>query len=411
MFTQLTRVIMLICASSIIAAPFIVQAQQTFLFPCVDSFDTFSYHAPQRFEREMNADYRPPFYWTYVADLPFEELSGWSSSVSPSRSFAQVLTTRTIDFEQEIWGVMGFYSDRQLFSQLFIYRPALNEWEYLPQLTGDPQLFLSELFVTPDQSVWALWNVVETVSVPVLARFSEAARQFESVEAVPYLNAEQSDSPYGFDMRPQVVMDNTGMFWIVNVDTNLYRYDPMLDTTEIILDLSDFELGGGVSTITVSADGSLYLGLSDRVPGLSGDVLFEYLPQTDELVSISLPQEWPTFSDVFVDSSGRLWLDTVGYREETGTWHLLHTGVEEYFAANGTEFQYAAAPIIAETSDGYLWVRKNNEFVRGIAWFNPVTGDGCQLMTQALEIAEDREGFVWIADAQLGALFHYHTLP
>jgi hypothetical protein len=398
----------------IIPVPAIAQDSTT-SFPepvCLNTFEGFSYSDPQE-SRPGPFTYPTPT-WTLQTSVPLELIPNLPAlDASQRRIFATVVASRRYNNLHELWvaGSVTAPNFRQPF--LAIYQPELNTWNLIPEVNRDPNLLRDRIFVTPDGTVWVshqwLDNALPAMSsVPVLSRFNDDTRQFELVETAPQVQIMDRNRDSLVNLRYEVVLDETGIFWIFNINASLYRFDPVAGVSEQRLDLTT-TAPQGILDATLAPDGTIYFGAYNPYGAidLSDDAVFQYQPQTNEVILIPLPREgWPGSVDLYVDSRNWLWLDTTGYRDDTGEWQFLHTAPELFFDDPlRTEI---AAEITTETSDGRLWTTK---FEGGIAWLNPATGTGCQILSNRRMVFEDIEGYVWVGYGTQGELYRYDTTP
>jgi streptogramin lyase len=398
----------------LIPAPVAAQDNAT-SFPdavCLNTFEAFSYADPEE-SRPGPFAYSTPA-WTLHTSVPLDLIPNLPVLEESQRQiFARVVASRRYNDQHELWvtGAVTAPNFRQSF--LAIYQPESNAWNFILEPENDPNLFRQSYFVTPDGTVWAsnqwLDNALPAMtSVPVLSRFNDSTRQFERVETAPQVQVMDRSLDSRVNLRSEIVLDEQGIFWIFNVDTSLYRFDPASGVSERHFDLT-MAAPQGVEDAVLAPDGTIYFskyvyfGYFD----LSDDVIFQYHPVTNEAISVGLPREgWPNYTGLYVDSRNWLWLGTVGYRDDVGEWHLLHTAVEEQF--DDPLRQLGAVPITTETSDGRLWA---TQFDRGTGWLNPVTGTGCYIVRNSRLVYEDIEGYVWVGYGTQGELYRYDATP
>jgi hypothetical protein len=381
---------------------------------CLNTFEGFFYGDAEK-PSSVPFAYSTPT-WTLHTSVPLNLIPDLPVLEESQRSvFATVVASRRYNNQHELWvtGAVTAPNFRQSF--LAIYQPELNAWNFIPEVVSDPNLFRQSLFVTPDGAVWAFnqWldnALPDMTSVPVLSRFNDVTRQFELVETAPWVQVVDRNRDFLVNLRHEIVLDEAGIFWVFNIDASLYRYDPVSRVSERRLDLTT-AAPQGVYDAALAPDGTIYfrtftyLGID-----LSDDAVFQYRPQTNEVIPVALPQErWPNYSGLYVDSRNWLWLDTVGYRDDTGEWHLLHTAVDEYFDNPlRSDAPHVAAEIMTETSDGRLWAA---QFDRGIGWLDPATGTGCLILSNSRLVFEDIEGYVWVEYGTQGELYRYDATP
>lgn len=383
---------------------------------CRSSFESFAYGVSPEGQLDFFAYPTPA--WTLAASVPMDILSELPTVENAQpRISARIVADRVYNNQYELWVSLGVrlsdYSD----SFFAIYRPATNEWEAIPKSVQDPNLFIQTLFVTPDGAIWGSnqwWDRTPPAlsSVPVLSQFNEVTRQFELASNAPMVPVPTPETPWGVP-SPKILLDKQGDFWIFNAGSSIYRYDSTTDMSEQKADLQEIA-PRGVEEIALAPDGTIYFYnyIGFEYPDLSDDAVFQYLPQTNQIIPITLPEErWPDFKGLYVDSRNWLWLGMVGYRDEVESWHLLHTAVEEYFDLSGREFVHSAPIIQQETPDGRLWVYLDLvDFGRsGLAWYNPITKEGCSIPLSG-RIFEDMNDYVWVGYGDQGQLYRYYAV-
>lgn len=386
---------------------------------CGHTFERFAYGIPRQGGQYLFA-YPPTPTWTLALSVPsdlFPDLPTVENA--EPKIYARVVADREYNNQYELWVSVGVRLPDYSVSAFAIYRPATNEWELIPEFAQDPNLMIENVFVTPDGTVWGSnywWDsqLPAFSSVPVLSRFNEVTRQFELVTNAPMVPVPTPETPMGTP-DPKILLDQQGVFWIFNAGSSIYRYDPTTDISEQRADLQEVS-PHGVNDVSLAQDGTIYfrnsIGLGYPRPDLSDDAVFQYLPQTGQIVPVTLPEErWPDFRGLYVDSRNWLWLGMVGYRDEAGTWHLLHAAVEEYFDLAGREFVHWAPTIQQETPDGRLWAYLDFvDFARyGLGWYNPITEEGCSLPVSTIRVFEDMNGYVWVGDGDQGQLYRYYA--
>jgi hypothetical protein len=366
---------------------------------CILPFQRFAYHGPRNFTPPF--DILPLSPWQFEAELP----SGYHGKS------IQVETTRSGDSYQEIWLIDSSRYD----PIVIVYHAESGSWEEISPYVGDTRLFVHELFVTADGSVWGsvMWNPVQNTpvvdSVPVLARFNDDTRAFELEQ-----NVLEVPVSTGQDFRfPNILLDEQDVFWIFVDGGGLYTYDPALQRTE---KQADFPEDFMVDTAALAPDGSIYIEQHQEWPNsrLTEDTLFQFFPEAGELVSLGAPdEEWPFFDGMVVDHTGRLWLGAIGYREPSGDWHLTINHLKDYLRHIDADHYFWAAPkVMLESSTGILWYRKyfdSYPWTEGTAWYDPDTGRGCLFTNQPAFVIEDAVQRLWLAAG--GNLYSYSLVP
>jgi len=366
------------------------------------SFNEFAYSLSEKDETSVLDGVAPLPPWQIEAALPSQHLDGY---------FIQkidVEVARLIDEHKEIWlKVYLFASKPENVNQItfLVYTTETKEWKNISSNIGDTGIFIKNLFIASDGSVWGqtTWNLPfqnsEIERIPVLGKFNEHTQQFEFVPGVFEIAIEQVE---GYRDRPEIVLDGQDIFWIFVQNDGLYRYDPINEDVEKQVHLPDFS----VDQVALSPDGSIYFeNYSDQIYSqesffrLSDETLFQFKPETKEILSLKVPDEpWPVFSGLLVDRTGKLWMGAIGYRDDEDTWNLIHPNTEEYFKYAGDPYR-APPHLLLESSNGILWYERfldSDLKAEGTAWFDPKSGDGCLFTNFAAEVVEDQEGNLWM---------------
>jgi hypothetical protein len=364
---------------------------------CILPFQRFAYHGP-RYETPIAVDKLPLPPWQFEAEVPYH-ISAYH------RQDIQVQTTRSGDSYQEIW-----LGDRFPYDPIMtVYHTETGRWEEISPYVGDTRLFVHELFVTADGSVWGsvkwepVLNTPVVDSAPVLAKFNDDTRAFEFEQNV--LEVPVSTGPQVLRF-PKILLDEQDVFWIFVDGDGIYTYAPALRRTERKTDFPDNFV---VVPAALAPDGSIYIEQYQH-HRLTEGALFQFFPETVELVSLGAPdEEWPVFDGMVVDHTGRLWLGSIGYREPSGDWHLTINNLREYFRHVDSGAHFWAAPyVMLESSTGILWYQKffdTGPGATGTAWYDPDTGRGCLFTNQPAFVIEDAEQRLWLAAG--GNLYSY----
>ena len=379
---------------------------------CIASFQVFAYQGPIHRSHEWILPLPP---WQFEAAIPMESFDGHVFRLNTALS-------RSINGYQEIWlrGYIDrdsrpFNSEDEYFSM--VYRPDTQEWEIIPGNVEDTKFLVGDLWATSDGTLWATteWNPPpigqEVRNVPVLSRFNEETRRFEFVEGmleIPLVTNYYAEN--------EIILTDKDVFWIfptVNLE-GVYNYYPMTGVT-----VKQASNSGIMNYGVMASDGSFYVVSPSRqyvansprnyfqfVEGL----LFHYIPEADEVISLAPPdeEEWPMFSGMLADHTGRIWLGSIGYIAPDGSWHLIHPHPEEWFKIvdEGDYSNVWDTPVpILESSDGRIWFYKwlnTGGWGEGTAWYDPETEEGCLFTNYAANIIEDSQQQLWlVADYKL----------
>ncbi len=372
---------------------------------CLGSFKRFAYGAPEkRTQLELDAlkewKEKPTQPWKMETALPI---------IQTDRTIlSEVSGSRFYDGKQEIWikrstaGTVFDYEE-ETFVRYVIYYPDTGKWDSVSAEIRDGEIIADHLYITSDGAVWARndWDSIKGVVAPILSRFNEESSRFEFVEAL-----------YGFPnydggYQTRVILDHNDVFWIFMPKDAIYSFDPV--TSEV---KRQYALSGDVILdIALTADNNFYILWSLTFSAsLAEDSISYFDTRNNELHPITLPKRrWPAFGDILVDRQGRLWGDSIGYRDSDGTWHLIYPNpAKHFFYSRVLPFElWENAHIFMESSNGWLWYERSYMTSNsGLAWFDPESGEGCWFTTEGdFELIEDDQQIMWLATRD--ALYKY----
>ncbi len=281
---------------------------------------------------------------------------------------------------------------------MLIYRPLSKEWDYVPDIVEGTNIFIGEIFQTSDGTVWGenkWWgDDVSPKRGSALSKFNDQMGQFEFASGaleIPYIGQYSST---GFE----ILLDKQDVFWFLLENDGIYRYDPLTTITSKQADLSNIIPTGA----TLAIDGSIYFEdltydkfvAADPMYSLYDGLVYQFFPDTGELVKIETPSgPWP-MGRIFVTETNHLWFGAVGYKNlNDGSWHLLHPDSDYHFELG---YWSHSPKIILESSNGLLWFNKYTDMYVGTAWYDPETGDGCMFTNIEANIIEDDQQQLWM---------------
>lgn len=154
-----------------------------------------------------------------------------------------------------------------------------------------------------------------------MSKFDEREHIFtEEKIKISLPSAEENSSGY----YSQVLLDNNEIFWVLNPEYGIYRYDPQtksLDTT--------FDLPSGFRCAEIAANGTIYVLVYDEIM-IDGEFQIEaalnyYDTSTGKVNEHNLayllePYPVPMLS-LFIDHQKRIWLDNFAYQDKDGVWY------------------------------------------------------------------------------------------
>lgn len=363
---------------------------------CIGSFHTYAYTVPDK-GSTLQETILPPAPWQIEASLPVP---------SKKDSGDTVAITRSVDKHVEVWinreSTNGL-SDETL-REFLIYRTNVQEWKIVSAQVEGAEVFVDRLYIASDGSVWGgnAWEFgANFTGAPALSKYNERSERFEFVQGIQEIPPawKPSDQVPSFS---EILLDSKGVFWIFAHKDAIYSYDSATQNVRRHAEIPDFE----IEQVGLAPDGSMFLFIDpeEMTLDLQNDELFYFLPETGELGPLEIPSErWPARQRIVVDHSGRLWLDTVGWRDPDGSWHRMYPNLSLYFWKMEVEadYRWATPNVILESSNGYLWYRAE----KGMAWFDPQTETGCWFTTRNTNVVEDKEHILWIVANQ--NLFKY----
>lgn len=370
---------------------------------CYKSFKEFAYTLSDTEFPEIMLPMAP---WEIVSSMPSEYLEGHLVND------VEIVLARSIDGTDEVWSILPvIYPEPQIDSTFGVYTLDTQEWRKIPAKIENTNLFVQELFLTNDGTVWGktAWEASSSGELSpnqgsILSKFNEQKQRFEldpNAIEIPFTNQQLS---------PEIILDKQDVFWIIVHRDGIYKYDSNSETILKQADLRDLTI---VVDSALAPDGTIYLQEKDDEKLYSKDLFFQiyegmffkFSPDTGIVEQIEIPDlPWPIHSGMIVTNAGELWLGAIGQRKMDETWDMMHPDPEGYFDHAG-DYNWAPPRLMLESSDGRLWYQKylgaslRNE---GTAWYNPNTGDGCMFTNVPANIIEDDQQQLWmIADGKL----------
>lgn len=364
---------------------------------CMQSFNAFAYFGPNYWSQRQSVIYSNWQLETAIHSGP--------NNIPVEYPIFALEATRIIDGQEEIW--MSGASEEGLV--WLVYRPELKEWERIIRTIDNTILISDHLFISSEGTIfsslrWSLTqsDMPELETVPILAKFDEKTRQFtiqEDVMNIPF-RQEMFYGAWSVSPWPLIVLDELNTFWVfVNYD-GLYSFNPDTNVLEKHVDIIEYP----IVDVALAPDGSLFfskpanqVGSTRAVYGLSQGMLFQFIPQSNEIKALAVPnQGLPGFNGMLVDPNGILYLGATSYRMPNGIWNLIHPDIESYFNHAG-DHTWATPKLIFESSDGRLWFNRYLDGSGGgTAWYDIETGDGCLFNGEASNIIEDANQTLWM---------------
>jgi hypothetical protein len=328
----------------------------------------------------------PLYPWVSELDLP--------TKLTESRN--SILISRTISNQVELWFKINLFNsylpDYSTEYQFAIYNTSKKTWEYISSEVGNSGVYINNLFVTSDGSIWGQnikdENSNSTDNTPVLSKFNEIKRVFEFVEITMQIPSFQKEKILGRLWFSKVYLDNQDIFWVFVHNDAIYTLDSRSSLIERHIEISNI-----VTSVTSTPNGGVYF-KSDR--------LYKYVPEENEITSIYVRLEpFPEYQSILLDQKDRLWFDNLGWLDsDERTWFQIHRS--PLFITNvlwsNAEYRWKSGFIQFESSNGLIWFYSEN----GMISLDPEKGEWCWFTTYQSNIVEDSDRNLWmIADNKL----------
>jgi hypothetical protein len=364
---------------------------------CIAPLETFAYpiHSSNGMGLLPIPEVSPPIPWD-VVETPFFDKDGWT---------VQIMASRTYNEQSEIW----LRNNRKI----TIYYPDSKTWKNVPAVIGDSQIYIDELFVTQDNTVFGLpsGHYSRETTKFLLSKYNEATEQFEYAPGTQEIQVPSSSSRLGPFPHLVVLDAEKNIFWVLVPDDGLYSYNPQTQVSQKHHTLPDLEKHT-VFDVAYSPDGNLYYFAIH--PGGSTTyhttMIYRFEISTGELSSNLVPLEpLPMNYKIFADHSGRVWFGAFGWLEADGTWYQvvrppLFYPIDSRFT--GSDVPPESPKILMESSDKRLWF----EGFRGLVWLDPNEEKWCWFTTYRTDrIIEDQEQNMWMVSK--GELYRYPLNP
>ena len=197
----------------------------------------------------------------------------------------------------------------------------------------------------------------------------------------------------------------------------LYNYDVKTNEMRYIMELKDIY----IQDIEIGRDGNIYLlDFLEKYRHNAGEgegiqKIFKYYPKNDEMIEFAkIPWNKIYVRSILLDSSDRLWVDSVGYYDsKIGEWNLIHHNIDvlSTLFSQGSNFllHHPVPENLFEDSRGRIWFLEASELAygNGIGWFNPDTKEGCWVTNYPMLPIEDNDGNYWMVIEDVLYKFNY----
>ena len=386
----------------IIKEPF---AHQSALSACSGSFDNFAFSTPD-IDSDSQKHFLPMPPWVQADSIPAQE-NGFGYHVEAVTLYGD---------QKQIWVRAGMINPNYLIpgsmsDEYWVYQPSLHQWRSVSTHLKDTNLIVDKVFLVGDM----LWGRVsmrarnDDKSFPSLAWYEPEENMFYPAQNSE-LPAIQTDSQVVF-----VYPYHNDSVLIVREHDAIYQYNTSSQIVEKIKDISDL---GQIFDPVLSTEGILYIKRMETAGVISKDGLLTYDPLTGIVDSLPLPdQQIPLAGSLYIDNDQQLWTGIFGWFDKDFTWNAFHPEIDQYVVVDKTIAlwrYFLPASLIFESSDGRLWfaIPSNSGSANlrsGMAWFDPITKEGCWFSSQGTRIVEDGDQSLWMTAGQ--SLYYLNLEP
>lgn len=330
-------------------------------------------------QREENP---PPTTWSLAATLP-------DSYVALSMIF----------FDKHLW-IMGFVPGQQGTTAIWRYSAEANDWKKYSSIGDFEGVPSMNFFASPDNILWATTQgkVVEETSN--LIRYDPANDSFDYVDDNQHL---LSGSLTGLNKR-DIDVDQNGHIWLADRNV-IYEFSPETLNLEVRVRASEKEqfsrlqIDDNNNVWFVDTEGRGIKKYNPKTEELSGSYLYSWF-EDDGSYWDNDPNDAYNVNTLFLDTSGRLWLDDKGWfdvhaKDINGgpLWHqvirsplfIVQTGLPL-----PTGYLWEKPLDIHESSNGLLWFSSS----RGIVRLDTNTAEWC-LLALDFPMTEDDQHNLW----------------
>jgi ligand-binding sensor domain-containing protein len=286
----------------------------------------------------------------------------------------------------EIWGVLT--------DQVFRYNIESEELSIYHSIGGSA-VIPQALFADSQGVVWGIDT--NHSGYPLVSRFMEETNHFE------FVDTNLCNSGGRLYNRENIVEDPTGIIWMFLGDDNnikeitwgLYGFDPETISFEY-----EFLPPEGGNFYSMAID-------SERVLWIGGDTLYEFYPETGELIAWSdsrVAKKFPNGEIVggrrlFFDHEGKLWFGDEGWLDFSGPYdsvfyQLIQSPIFlDSIDAAGLQYVWQNAVVSHEDSKGMYWFYSGS----GTAYLDFENEEWCLFTTGQSNVIEDNDNDLWIA--------------
>ena len=341
---------------------------------CLATFEAFARGDVDRYPK---SDIEPSAPWTVQATGPIPD------NAAGTVYFIRYPNNEAKHDNSEMWISTG--REREF----YVYLLDLDRWEMVSRKVVGTDRIVNELFLADDGTVWGRSYWTSDHENTLLSRFNEETRRFEPV--------------YRYHQSGLLELGPNNVFWLLTHGDGLYTFDtksniftrgidspPGLVTEMIMTDQGDIYF--------LMDDGSLTGTRQDPDPQLNQGALFRFSSKTSLFEEFPLPEEpWPQRRGTLYVVDNQLWIDAIGYFDLTSeTWHLLYSDLLVYVS---NDLFWISPELLLKDSYDIYWFALYGDNAIGMAWYDPVSGEGCMFTTRLSSIVEDLDRNLWMYSA------------
>ncbi|MCE1255671.1 MAG: hypothetical protein LWX83_19230 [Anaerolineae bacterium] len=364
---------------------------------------------------DFDAEAIPPVKpWIKEASLPWRNPDG---KVFQGR----IILSRSYQRDQEIW-FSGFYGivkyvspsnfegyfeeyDEEREYKFLIYNSGTKEWTFVDRQINPTKEYIFDVFSDKKGSVWGLASADvdrENLDLPItLVKYNEKQNTFE----IPV-----SDERPVVEYTPEKLIDATGNYWFYApypAITGLYRYNLKSGEIKKYNKVETSKYFGGFISMQITRNGELLIRAYSTRDLIHFDpktetVRLEFvLPLEDDLLGVSKYLDWENYTismgtDMYLDKTGRLWVEDYGWKEPNGTWYKLIKRTPDFIAAEEGPVKVVwnrPTPVLRDR-EGMMWFIGS---YHGLTRLNPETGEWCKMTSMSVsKMVEDTNGTIWM---------------
>ncbi len=391
---------------------------------CIQPPITFSYQV----ERETDDSWKKMFPGNVAPKQPWENVASLPQEIqnsSDNEVEAAIITSGL----KEIW----INKQNPALPEYWVYDLTLKKWRSVSAYLEGKKVAAAHLIPDANGVIWASnipkdYYVSTSTVMPILSVYDRKTNEFLEVPdltigdlGIPVSLPEMGQQYYVLKDHRQ---NKKPAFWIISQYDGIYNYwvgengraklirymslvdnktlqltEPPINKPFIVNPYSARD--GSVYFSTIEADSRFEEAHYTKVKTMIDHPLFRLDPSTG-IINRIIPEitPYPDYRNVLVDSSGNLWLNSLGWMSKNSEWYQIHQPPIFILPAREYPLQprLSVPYILLESVDKRIWFRSPN----GTTWLDPFKGEWCWFTTYQSNIVEDSEHNLWmIADNKL----------